>query len=848
MGLLRLFAGFILFMVVGNLLYGFGPGSTQKQVRGRNMIDVTEGHGSPQRHTTAHGSTHHIKPTQGAHKSRTGSHTTSKQHAAAAKHSNQPSHRDTPSPTATTARHRDPVLHAEPVNTVSIQSEPSSKNVAGAAAITSGKHLTPSELKIVSSGPEVHLDSTYKFTNVCATYNIGNQQEHVERGLLWLDPKYDHPKRCVPCNNPTMAFEWDAAHDGQDGEIKSDYVIDDSAIKSGRWRKEGGLLHDGGHGCGMMWTHKIVAKGIEDYNRCTAYNLQEITDRSQLQQPSVVKSVIYHEESTLLLSWYHGNPGHQLLDVLQSYIPVLNEAKYQKLLMQQAVACDDSEWICQVLKQLDAFGSAERPVEVLHQPENTLHCFKELIVPRLGYYGRNKEINLKKPVLDQFMSLMLNKFGLEEPAASAKKRILFYGHFASKRRVWVGVNDTMDAFRPHYDIEHVYDFGKMTVKEQAQTFHNADALAMVHGAQMANTIFCRKGTYILEISCTGYTHVGSALPVEELGLHFASVATDGFPGGCVKNAKLSDTLGELYDDVSYTATQLSTRLRELGFMDDAMAARISKESAGVVNAAFAATVVAAKPTTKTAAPEVEQPTTTVVAGQKKKKKKKQRALNSKETGGNYNVIQNWDDDVPKDEICKSLSSKFQGDFDSFYRVSKRAPITKDPLYAKKGTKGARIFCWIFTLEIYHETKAQAAKKAWGDKCDKVMFISDLTDPDLPSMKLEFEGGDSNGDNIWRKTQEAVKMLSKLYGDQYDWFVKGDDDTLLFVENLRRYLLSPPVVDEVAKGNGVYLGRRMNTTGQVSYRVMPTHAPCAPHFLRDMFWCPPEIRQWPAVYV
>jgi len=57
-------------------------------------------------------------------------------------------------------------------------------------------------------------------------------------------------------------------------------------------------------------------------------------------------------------------------------------------------------------------------------------------------------------------------------------------------------------------------------------------------------------------------------------------------------------------------------------------------------------------------------------------------------------------------------------------------------------------------------------------------------------------------------------LEKHFGGQYDWYVKGDDDTLLFPENLRRYLLTAPVQEEVAKGKGVYLGRRMNTTAMV----------------------------------
>jgi hypothetical protein len=289
------------------------------------------------------------------------------------------------------------------------------------------------------SGPVNFLDSAVKFKNVCPTFNIDNQ-EQVERGILWFDQEYDHPKRCVPCNNPVMAFEWDAVHGGQNGEqIKSDYVFDRSAIDSGRWEKEGGLLHDGGHGCGMMWTHKHVAKSVGDYNQCTAKHAQEIKDRSQRQSPGHVKTVKYHGGTGLLLAWYHNNPGHQLLDVLQSYIPVLvkgmqGDPQYTKLLMQQSETCPDKQWICQVLKVLGTYGSETHKVKVMHQPADVLHCFEELIVPKLGYYGRNPQ-GMPKETLDYFMDHLWKSFGLgvrsDGPAEASTKRqhILVYSQY-----------------------------------------------------------------------------------------------------------------------------------------------------------------------------------------------------------------------------------------------------------------------------------------------------------------------------------------------------------------------------------------------------------------------------------
>jgi hypothetical protein len=80
------------------------------------------------------------------------------------------------------------------------------------------------------------------------------------------------------------------------------------------------------------------------------------------------------------------------------------------------------------------------------------------------------------------------------------------------------------------------------------------------------------------------------------------------------------------------------------------------------------------------------------------------------------------------------------------------------------------------------------------------------------------GSGSDPDNLWAKTQSAIVWLQQEYGGQFDWFVKGDDDTLLFVENLRHYLASQEVAAERVKGEGVYVGRRMNTTATMLHQL------------------------------
>ena len=78
------------------------------------------------------------------------------------------------------------------------------------------------------------------------------------------------------------------------------------------------------------------------------------------------------------------------------------------------------------------------------------------------------------------------------------------------------------------------------------------------------------------------------------------------------------------------------------------------------------------------------------------------------------------------------------------------------------------------------------KNTWGSHCDKLIFLSSEEDPDLGAVDLNIEEGRQN---LWGKVKEGFRYCYDHHFQEYDWFVKADDDTFMIIENLRDFLRS-----------------------------------------------------------
>ncbi|XP_013382725.1 glycoprotein-N-acetylgalactosamine 3-beta-galactosyltransferase 1 isoform X1 [Lingula anatina] len=98
----------------------------------------------------------------------------------------------------------------------------------------------------------------------------------------------------------------------------------------------------------------------------------------------------------------------------------------------------------------------------------------------------------------------------------------------------------------------------------------------------------------------------------------------------------------------------------------------------------------------------------------------------------------------------------------------------------------RLLCWILTTKRNFKTKAKAVKDTWSRRCDVRLFVA--SDKDDALNTTVFNIVDSR-ETLTQKTFAAFEYVYKHHINDADWFLKADDDTYIFTENLRHLLTS-----------------------------------------------------------
>ncbi|XP_022233840.2 glycoprotein-N-acetylgalactosamine 3-beta-galactosyltransferase 1 [Drosophila obscura] len=124
--------------------------------------------------------------------------------------------------------------------------------------------------------------------------------------------------------------------------------------------------------------------------------------------------------------------------------------------------------------------------------------------------------------------------------------------------------------------------------------------------------------------------------------------------------------------------------------------------------------------------------------------------------------------------------------------------------AQQLQREVRVLCWVLTTPKYHKSRAVHVMRTWGKRCNKIYFMTSEPDDELPTIVLTKP---DKYEVLWGKTKEAFTYLYEHMRDEADWFMKADDDTYVFVENLR-YMLYPYSPDQA-----IYFGYNFKMIGE-----------------------------------
>jgi glycoprotein-N-acetylgalactosamine 3-beta-galactosyltransferase len=132
----------------------------------------------------------------------------------------------------------------------------------------------------------------------------------------------------------------------------------------------------------------------------------------------------------------------------------------------------------------------------------------------------------------------------------------------------------------------------------------------------------------------------------------------------------------------------------------------------------------------------------------------------------------------------------------------------------------RVLCWVNTFHGNHEKRLRTIQRTWGKKCDKLLFMSDVEDLSIPTVRIM---APPLHETLWQKHREIVRMLVREYTEgDFDWILKCDDDTFVIMENLKQLLLSS-LVRNLPRDEPAILGHRMTLQWWEMQRPMEPYA-------------------------
>ena len=111
-------------------------------------------------------------------------------------------------------------------------------------------------------------------------------------------------------------------------------------------------------------------------------------------------------------------------------------------------------------------------------------------------------------------------------------------------------------------------------------------------------------------------------------------------------------------------------------------------------------------------------------------------------------------------------------------------------------KSPSILCLIVSSKSQLETRAQIVYKAWARLCDKHFFVATFQ-PEINNTNIvrnvnyitAYQPNNFTDDQYSTLTHKMYKSIIDMYKmyNNYDWYLKADLDTFVFVNNLKDFL-------------------------------------------------------------
>ncbi|CAM4785865.1 unnamed protein product [Rotaria magnacalcarata] len=141
------------------------------------------------------------------------------------------------------------------------------------------------------------------------------------------------------------------------------------------------------------------------------------------------------------------------------------------------------------------------------------------------------------------------------------------------------------------------------------------------------------------------------------------------------------------------------------------------------------------------------------------------------------------------------------------------------------TTSPRIFCLILTSPNSFLSRTKAINETWAPRCDQYFFITEYPRETMTPEQIQFaeqipiapiKNITAGYDHLTQKSTLAFLFAYENYFNDFDWFIKADDDTFLIIEHLKAFLREQNTSEPVTFGYNFKVVIYSSSQDELSY--------------------------------